>query len=149
MTNTTLILTAAIVAIASGAGAENATANGGNGIALKEVASYVMAVGGAVMLLGGGWVSFLQLRFGRLEHKASGIGRALDDEKRKWDGWRDAFLERYHADRERMISEYATQASVEKVEERMEAIRRELVEGMRGIQGSIDKMRDAMKKTGG
>ena len=127
---------------------------------LKDVAGYIGAVGGAIMLIGGGWVSFLQLKFNRVESKASGIGKALDDHKKALDSWRDLFAERhrrdreeferrYAKDREAMIREYATNASVEKVEERMEAIRTELLNGMRAIQNSVDSLRNALKNTGG
>ena len=48
-----------------------------------------------------------------------------------------------------MIREYATNASVEKVEERMEAIRTELMNGMRAIQSSVDSLRNSLKNPGG
>ena len=116
---------------------------------LNDIAAYIGAVGGAVMLIGGGWASWLHVKFNAVERKASGIGRALDAHEAATIQWRDTFMDRYRADREAMIREYATQVSLEKVEERMEAIRTEMVDGMRAITTSIDRMRETFKKPGG
>ena len=116
---------------------------------LKDVAAYIGVVGGAVMLIGGGWGSWLHVKFNAVERKASGIGRALDEYKKRTEHQRDNFMERYRIDREAMMEKYATQVSLEKVEERMEAIRKEMVEGMQEIARSVDRMRETFKKPGG
>lgn len=116
---------------------------------LRAVAAYVVAIGGAVSLVGAGWGAWLHVKFNAGERKSSGIGKALDAHMTATTNWRDTFTERYRNDREAMIREYATQVSLEKVEERMEAIRTELMDGMRSVQGSVDKLRDALKNSGG
>ncbi len=127
---------------------------------IQAMASYIVGLGAVFVFATGGVVAYVKLRFSKVESKASGIGKALDDYKhaeaqslkdlkRDIDDWRNRFLERYARDREAMIERYATQASVEKVEERMEAIRTELLEGMRGITDSINKLRESFKKSGG
>ncbi len=115
---------------------------------LRDVAAYIGAIGGAVMLIGGGWASWLHVKFNAVERKASGIGKALDSYEKENGQWRDTFMDRYRADREAMIREYATQVSLEKVEERMEAIRKEMVDGMQEITRSIDRMRETFKSGG-
>ena len=115
---------------------------------LNDIAAYIGAVGGAIMLIGGGWASWLHVKFNAVERKASGIGKALDSYEKENGQWRDTFMDRYRADREAMIREYATQVSLEKVEERMEASRKEMVEGMQEITRSIDRMRETFKSGG-
>lgn len=115
---------------------------------LRDVAAYIGVVGGAVMLIGGGWGSWLHVKFNAVERKASGIGKAIDSYEKENGQWRDTFMDRYRADREAMIREYATQVSLEKVEERMEAIRKEMVDGMQEITRSVDRMREMFKPGG-
>lgn len=135
--------------LAEMAHAAHAGAEAAHPVHLQAMATYIVGVGAVGSLATVGIVAYIKLRFSRAEKETTGIGNALDIHKREIYAWRTHFLERYQSDREGMIREYATNASVEKVEERMEAIRTELMQGIRGLQNSFDRLRERLEKRGG
>lgn len=99
------------------------------GLQIKDIIGYATIAA----ILCGGWVAYAQLQF----RKLSSIGRGLDEERKRNDNtWRD-HIEKYNDDKLAQVKEYATKADLERIDQHMDRMRREFIDGLEKIENRI------------
>lgn len=116
---------------------------------LQDVARYIVAVGAAVTLVGGGWAAYAHVQF----RKISALFIKLDGLTKKVDTDSKTFLEKYNADKLAEVQAYATKAEVKEaikdIQDHIDTKHKENMDGQKDIRTSLEDLRKSIGTHGG